>query len=51
MASQIIEATVLILVLGLILAHSAAFSAAAGAVGQLYTGAVNTLANVAGPPR
>jgi len=48
MGSQIIEATVLILILGLILAHSAAFSTALGAVAQLYQGSVRTLSQVAG---
>lgn len=48
MVTTIIESTVLILVLGLILAHSDAFSSAVGAVGSLYTNSVRTLAGVAG---
>lgn len=48
MGAQIIEATVLILVLGLILAHSAQFSTAIAAVGSLYQGSVRTLSQVAG---
>ena len=48
MATQIIEATVLIIVLGLILAHSGPFSAAIQAVGNVYSQSVKTLAGVAG---
>lgn len=48
MVTQIIEATVMIVVLGLILAHSDSFSAAVGAVGSLYTNSVKTLSGVAG---
>lgn len=47
MVSQVLEGTILIIVLGLILANSAAFSAAVQAVGNLYTSSVRTLAGVA----
>lgn len=48
MVSAIIEGTILILVLGLILANSAEFSTAIRAVGAVYNGAVQTLSGVAG---
>lgn len=48
MGSQILEATVLILILGLILAHAAQFSTALGAAAAAYQGSVRTLASVAG---
>lgn len=48
MGSQIIEATVLIIILGLILAHSGAFSTALGAAASAYQGSVRTLSQVAG---
>ncbi len=48
MASAIIEGTILILILGLILANSAEFSTAIRAVGGVYTSAVQTLSGVAG---
>lgn len=48
MVGTIIEGTILILILGLILAHSDAFSTAVRAVGGLYTSSVQTLAGVAG---
>lgn len=48
MATTIIEATVMILVLGLILAHADAFAKSIQAVGTVYSQAVKTLAGVAG---
>lgn len=51
MVGNIIEMTFLVVIFGLILSHSGAFSAATQAVGSLYTGAVQTLAGVAGPGR
>lgn len=47
MVSTILEGTILILVLGLILANSAEFSTAIRAVGSVYTSAVQTLSGVA----
>jgi hypothetical protein len=47
MVSTILEGTLVILVLGLILANAAAFSQALTAVGSVYTSAVQTLAGVA----
>jgi len=48
MVSTILEGTLIILVLGLILAHSDAFSTAVKAVAQAYQGSVQTLSGVAG---
>lgn len=47
MVSAIIEGTIMILVLGLILANASDFSTAIRAVGAVYTGAVQTLSGVA----
>ncbi len=48
MVGTILEGTILIIVLGLILAHSQQFSTAIQAVGSVYQGAVKTLSGVAG---
>lgn len=47
MVSSILEGTVVILILGLILANAENFSTAIRAVGQVYTSAVQTLSGVA----
>ncbi len=47
MGGMIIEGTILILIIGLILANSAEFSTAIRAVGAVYTQAVQTLSGVA----
>lgn len=44
----ILEATVTILLLGLILAHATQFSTAIQAVGNVYTSSVKALSQVAG---
>lgn len=48
MIGTIIDATVMIVILGLILANASAFSTAITSVGQVYTNAVQTLSGVAG---
>ena len=48
MAGSILEATFVIIVLGLILANADKFSTAIRAVGGVYTQAVQTLSGVAG---
>jgi hypothetical protein len=48
MVGTIIEATVMILVLGLILAHADNFAKAIQAVGNVYSQAVQSLSAVAG---
>jgi hypothetical protein len=48
MVSTILEGTLVILILGLILAHANQFSQAIGAVSGAYTSAVRTLSGVAG---
>lgn len=48
MVGTILEATFMIIVLGLILANAEKFSTAIRAVGNVYTGAVQTLSGVAG---
>jgi len=45
--STILEGTIMILILGLILANASAFSTAVTAVGNLYTSSVKTLSGVA----
>lgn len=47
MVAAILEGTIMILVLGLILANAADFSTAIRAVGGVYTSAVQTLSGVA----
>lgn len=47
MVGTILEGTVVILILGLILANADSFSRAIQAVGAVYTSAVQTLAGVA----
>lgn len=51
MVSTIIEGTIMIVVLGLILANAPEFSAAIRAVGGVYSQAVQTLSGVAGGGR
>lgn len=51
MVSAIIEGTILILILGLVLANAPEFSAAVRAVGGVYSQAVQTLSGVAGGGR
>ncbi len=48
MIGTILEGTLMILILGLILAHADNFAKAIQAVGGVYTSAVKTLAGVAG---
>jgi len=48
MVGTILEGTLVILVLGLILAHADNFAKAIQAVGGVYTSAVQTLSAVAG---
>ena len=47
MVTTILEATFVILVIGLILANAGSFSTAIQAVGGVYTSAVQTLSGVA----
>lgn len=47
MVSAILEGTLIVLILGLILANAENFSIAVRAVGQLYTSSVQTLSGVA----
>lgn len=48
MVGTIIEATVMIIVLGLLLAHAGPFSQVVTSISGAYTGAVKSLSGVAG---